>query len=72
MVVLCNYVEPQLCLFIDDISLSQLKLSISDVEGGFDSNETKFEFEDENSVVILPEWKVLPLPDDKLPGMVRY
>lgn len=44
----------------------------SDVEGGYDSNETQYEFEDENSVVVLPEWKVFPLPDDKLPGMVTF
>ena len=41
-----------------------------DVEGGYDSTDTQYEFEDENSVVVLPEWTRFTLPDDKLPGMV--
>ena len=42
-----------------------------DVEGGYDSTDTQYEFKDENSVVVLPEWTRFTLPDDKLPGMVR-
>ena len=41
-----------------------------DVQGGFDSNDSKYETEDVNSLVVLPEWKEFPLPDESLPPMV--
>ncbi|KAF6037548.1 USP5 [Bugula neritina] len=45
------------------------KLAI-DVEGGFDSNETKYTVEEHKSVVVLPEWKVLALSDEQMPPLV--
>ena len=42
-----------------------------DVEGGYDTTDTQYKFEDENSVVVLAEWTMFTLPDNKLPGMVR-
>ncbi|XP_069988102.1 ubiquitin carboxyl-terminal hydrolase 5 [Penaeus vannamei] len=43
------------------------------VEGGFnpDANKKKFEYEDTNSVVILPAFDVIPLPNPDLPELVQ-
>lgn len=44
------------------------------VEGGFnpDANKKKFEYEDTNSVVILPAFDVIPLPNPDLPELVSH
>ncbi|XP_014677519.1 PREDICTED: ubiquitin carboxyl-terminal hydrolase 5-like [Priapulus caudatus] len=43
------------------------------VEGGFDvdAGRKKYEYDEENSVVVLPEFTVIPLPDDSLPPEVH-
>ncbi|XP_053379534.1 ubiquitin carboxyl-terminal hydrolase 5-like [Mercenaria mercenaria] len=41
------------------------------LEGGFQTDEMKFVFEENNSVVVLPDWKVFPLPDPELPEIVQ-
>lgn len=42
------------------------------VEGGFDvdAGRKKYDYEDVNSIVILPEFSVINLPDDSLPAEV--
>ena len=40
------------------------------MEGGFDVDDKKYEFEDQNSIVLLPDWTVFPLTDPNLPGAV--
>lgn len=40
---------------------------ISDVEGGFELDDTKYETTEHRSVVILPQWERIDLPDGK-PG----
>lgn len=40
------------------------------VEGGFQTDDKKFLFEEHNSVVVLPDWKIFPLPDPELPEIV--
>lgn len=46
------------------------KLAIG-VEGGFQTDDKKFTFEEHNSVVVLPDWKIFPLPDPDLPQLVQ-
>lgn len=46
------------------------KLAIG-VEGGFQTDDKKFTFEENNSVVVLPGWKIFPLPDPELPQIVQ-
>lgn len=46
------------------------KLAIG-VEGGFNPDEKKFEFEEHNSIVVLPSWTVIPLTDPSIPDMVQ-
>ncbi|KAL4221190.1 Ubiquitin carboxyl-terminal hydrolase 5 [Mactra antiquata] len=46
------------------------KLAIG-VEGGFQTDDKKFTFEETNSVVVLPDWKMFPLPDPELPEIVQ-
>lgn len=43
------------------------------MEGGFnpDVNKRKYEYEETNSIVILPEFDVILLPNDELPEIVR-
>lgn len=41
------------------------------VEGGFDANQKTFEFVEETSIVVLPDWTVYPFPNPELPEMVR-
>ena len=45
---------------------------ITGVDGGFDVDEKKYEYEDINSVVILPDWTVINLPNADLPLNVRF
>lgn len=42
------------------------------VEGGFnpDANKKRYEFEEHNSVVVLPGFDVIPLPNPDLPEIV--
>ncbi len=40
------------------------------VEGGFDVDNKKFEYEEHHSVVVLPDWIIIPLPDTALPAEV--
>ena len=40
------------------------------VEGGFDTDEKKYEVEEINSVVVLPDWTEITLPNPDLPGEV--
>ena len=41
------------------------------IEGGFDTDEKKYEIEEDNSVVVLPDWTVLPTNDTNLPGEIQ-
>lgn len=43
------------------------------VEGGFnpDANKKRYEYEEHNSVVILPGFDTIPLPNPELPEIVR-
>lgn len=43
------------------------------VEGGFnpDANKKRYEYEEFNSVVVLPNFDVIPLPNPDLPELVR-
>lgn len=43
------------------------------VEGGFnpDANKKRYEYEEHNSVVILPAFDTIPLPNPELPEIVR-
>ncbi|XP_013417871.1 ubiquitin carboxyl-terminal hydrolase 5 [Lingula anatina] len=45
------------------------KLAIG-VEGGFAVDEKKYDFEEHNSVVVLPDWTKIPLPNTEIPDMV--
>lgn len=42
------------------------------VEGGFnpDANKKRYEYEEHNSVVVLPDFDVIPLPNTDLPELV--
>lgn len=40
------------------------------IEGGFDVSGKKYEFEEHNSVVLLPDFNVIPLPCVDLPDTV--
>lgn len=40
------------------------------VEGGFQTDDKKFEFEEVTSIVILPQWLEVPFPDAQLPDEV--
>lgn len=42
------------------------------VEGGFnpDANKKRYEYEEHNSVVILPAFTTIPLPNPELPEIV--
>ena len=42
------------------------------VEGGFQTDDKKFSFVEHNSVVVLPDWKIFPLPDPELPEIVSF
>ena len=46
------------------------KLAIG-VEGGFNVDDKQFEFEETYSVVVLPDWTVIPLPNQDIPDMVQ-
>ncbi|KAK6177619.1 hypothetical protein SNE40_015681 [Patella caerulea] len=46
------------------------KLAIG-VEGGFQVDDKSFKFEEETSIVVLPDWTVIPLPNRDLPDMVQ-
>ncbi len=41
------------------------------MEGGFDVGVANYEFEEHNSIVVLPEWKEIPLDDPEIPPEVR-
>lgn len=41
------------------------------LEGGFNPDEKKYVFEEQNSVVVLPEWTVIPLDTPDLPDIVQ-
>lgn len=41
------------------------------VEGGFDGGVEKIEYEETFSLVLLPEFTVIPLPEPQLPQKVR-
>lgn len=43
------------------------------VEGGFnpDANKKRYEYEEHNSVIILPGFETIPLPNPELPEIVR-
>ncbi|CAH1772608.1 unnamed protein product [Owenia fusiformis] len=46
------------------------KLAIG-VEGGFDVDDKKYTVEEVNSIVVLPEWTVIPLPTTDIPMMAQ-
>ncbi|CAD5112680.1 DgyrCDS1901 [Dimorphilus gyrociliatus] len=41
------------------------------VEGGFDANTAQFEYEEKQTIVILPSWTVLEYPDENLPNIIQ-
>ena len=41
------------------------------VEGGFDLDDRKYEIEEINSIVVMPDWTEIPLPNSDLPAEVR-
>nr|XP_042913406.1 ubiquitin carboxyl-terminal hydrolase 5-like [Parasteatoda tepidariorum] len=47
------------------------KLAIG-LEGGFDVSGKKYEYEDHNSVAILPQFQIFPLPCADLPESVQF
>jgi len=47
------------------------KLAIG-VEGGFQTDEKRFTFQEHNSVVVLPGWDNFPLPNPELPEIVSF
>lgn len=42
------------------------------IEGGFDVTGKKYEFEEHNNVVLLPDFNVIPLPCIDLPDTVSF
>ena len=46
--------------------------SLEGVEGGFDVDDKKYEFEEINTIVVLPEWAEFPASDTSLPGEVIF
>ncbi|XP_055958187.1 ubiquitin carboxyl-terminal hydrolase 5 [Patella vulgata] len=46
------------------------KLAIG-VEGGFQVDDKSFRFEEETSIVVLPDWTIIPLTNTDLPDMVQ-
>ena len=42
------------------------------MEGGFDVGAANFEFEEQNRIVVLPEWTEINLDDPDIPPEVRY
>ena len=53
-----------------DSSCFIIIITITGLEGGFQTDEKKFKFEEHNSVVVLPDWKIFPLIDQNLPDIV--
>ncbi|XP_064598849.1 ubiquitin carboxyl-terminal hydrolase 5-like [Liolophura sinensis] len=53
----------------EDKESKPTKLAIG-IEGGFSVEEKKFKFEETTSIVVLPDWKEIPLPCDELPDIV--
>lgn len=47
------------------------KLAIG-LEGGFNVNAKKYEFEEHNSIVLLPDFNVIPLPCTDLPDSIQF
>ena len=41
------------------------------IEGGFDTDEPKYEVEEQNSIMVLPDWQVIQLDDPSLPPEVQ-
>ena len=41
------------------------------VEGGFDLDEKRYEFEEHNQIVVLPDWTEIPLTDPAIPAEVQ-
>ena len=41
------------------------------VEGGFNPDEKQYEFDEKTSIVILPSWSAIPLPEPSLPEVVQ-
>ena len=52
--------------------LKNAKASVENVglEGGFSSGEPKFEYDEQWSIVILPDFVSIPLPNASLPAKV--
>ena len=48
---------------------SMLSLTVG-VEGGFETDDKKYETEEQNCVVVMPDWQVLDLGDASLPPEV--
>ncbi|GFS10810.1 ubiquitinyl hydrolase 1, partial [Elysia marginata] len=46
------------------------KLAIG-VEGGFQTDEKRFEFEEKTSIVVLPQWYEVPFPSDKISDQLQ-
>lgn len=40
------------------------------MEGGFDLDDNKFELDEQNCIVVLPEWTEISVSDPQLPGEV--
>lgn len=41
------------------------------MEGGFNPDEKQFEFEESTSIMILPKWTVITLPNPELPDIAQ-
>ncbi|ESP01113.1 hypothetical protein LOTGIDRAFT_238331 [Lottia gigantea] len=41
------------------------------VEGGFHVDDKSYRFEEETSIVVLPNWTVIPFPNTELPDLVQ-
>ena len=46
--------------------------SCTGVEGGFEVDEKKYEYEENNAVMLLPDWTSFPLPNKDLPPEVGF
>ena len=52
------------------MSSSMVLLYHIGVEGGFQSDEKRFEFEEKTSIVVLPQWYEIPFPGAQIPDQV--
>ena len=56
----------------DALIIAYFSFSLLGVAGGFQTDEKKFEFEETTSIVVLPQWEQIPLPNNDLPMLVIF